>query len=305
MMRATLLGCCVVALSVAASAQQRFWGEAARPAGPPPDVLPKIQVDQKLGAQVPLDTKFVDEYGRSVRLREYFTGKPVLIVPAYFKCVTVCPLVLNGIRDCLINVPFDIGKDFTVVVISFNPKDTPEAARKKKGSLLAEYSRPGSENGWHMLTGREEDIKAVMSSMGYNYVYEPTSGQFIHSAAVIFCTPDGRIARYDFGLPNERGIAFAPMQTRLALLEAGQGKIGSIVDSVLLYCYIYDPLQRGYGLSIMRILQLGGILTVAIVALLIFSSLRRERKGMGVVGVRAGDSLDSKSRHGNDLGAQN
>jgi len=231
-------------------------------------ILNNAGLDQKLNAQLPLDLPFVDEHGRDVRLGEFFhPDRPVVLVLAYYNCPMLCSLVMNGAVRALQTMSFDAGKDFELVVVSFDPGDTPGLALKKKEEYLPRYARPRGENGFHFLTGRESSIKALTAAVGFHYAYDPAIGQFAHSALITVLTPAGRVSRYLLG------IDFPAYDLRLALVEAAGGRIGTPVDKALLYCYHYDPASGRYGLAILNVVRLGGIATVA--GLVVFMVMSR------------------------------
>ena len=235
-------------------------------------ILQDVGIDQKLNGQVPLDLPFVDEHGRDVKLGDYFGKHPVVLVLAYFNCPMLCTLVMNGAVSALQTLSFDAGTDFEFVVVSFDPGDTPSAALAKKASYLPRYGRERGEAGFHFLTGRESSIKALTSAVGFKYAYDPEIQQFAHPALITVLTPAGKVSRYLYG------IDFAPYELRLALVEAGTGKIGSPVDQALLYCYHYDPASGSYGFAIMNIVRLGGILTLAGIGTFVLMSRRVHRR---------------------------
>jgi protein SCO1/2 len=240
---------------------------AAVPALAASDTLPPqledVGIDQKLDAQVPLDLTFRDEAGESVKLDEYFhRGKPVILTLVYYECPMLCTLVLNGLVSALRTLSFDIGKQFEVVTVSFNPQESPQLAAKKKETYLQEYRRPGAENGWHFLTGEGAAVESLARSVGFRYRYDPTIRQFAHGAAIMVLTPKGRVARYFYG------VEYAPRDLRLGLIEAAEERIGNRVDQLLLYCFHYDPATGKYSAAVLNIVRLAGVATV--VALLGF-----------------------------------
>ena len=257
---------------------------AAQPSGPlsvpPPGkaaaeqipILREVGVDQKLNGALPLDLAFHDETGASVTLGKYFTGRPVVLALVYYECPMLCTQVLNGLIGSLEGIAFDIGREFDVVVVSFDPGETPAMAAEKKRLYARRYGRGGSGAGMHFLTGREASIAALAGAVGFRYAYDETIDQYAHPAAVTVLTGEGRVSRYLFG------IEFAPRDFKLALIEAADRKIGSAVDQVLLFCYHYDPATGKYGLVIMNLVRLAGALTVIVLGGSIFYSLRRERR---------------------------
>ena len=232
-------------------------------------LLKDVDIIQKLGETIPLDLPFVDEEGKDVTLGKYFGQRPVVLALVYYECPMLCTQVLNGVYSSMEALPFTTGKEFDLVVVSFDPADTPQLAAKKKAAYFGRYRRPGSEAGMHYLTGRQESITTLTNAVGFKYVYDTSIKQFAHPAAVTVLSKTGQISQYLYG------IEFAPRDLRLALVEAGNGHVGTAVDQALLYCYHYDPSTGKYGFAIMTAVRLGGILTVAILGISIFRSTRR------------------------------
>jgi len=239
-----------------------------------PAALREIGFDQHLDQRLPLDTPFTDEQGRAVHLGDYFGRKPVVLAFVYYTCPMLCTQVLNAMTSTLGVLSLDAGKDFEVVLVGFDPRETPEQASAKKAEELQRYKRPGAEAGWHFLTGAETSIKTVAGAAGFRYVWDEQTKQFAHPTGIIIVTPDGRPARYLFG------IEYGPRDVRFALLEASAGKIGSIADALLLYCYHYDPMTGRYGVYIMRTLRIAGVATVLLIAAFIMVMVRREKSLM-------------------------
>ena len=235
-------------------------------------ILKEVGVDQKPNAQIPLDLEFNDSTGRTVTLREYFTGRPVVLALVYYECPMLCTQVLNGLVGSLEALAFSIGKEFDVVAVSFDPGETPALAAQKKALYLRRYGREGAERGMHFLTGRQASITALADAVGFRYAYDAAIDQYAHPAAVTLLTGEGRVSRYLFG------IEFAPRDFKLALVETTAGKIGSVVDQLLLFCYHYDPESGKYGFVVMNLVRGGGILTLVLLGGGIFISLRRERR---------------------------
>jgi protein SCO1/2 len=237
-----------------------------------PAPLREIGFDQNLNQPIPLDVPFRDETGRTVPLRTYFGAKPVVLAFVYYSCPMLCSQVLSSLTNTLRTLSLDPARDFEIVVISFDPRETPGLAAGRKAEHLARYDRPGAEAGWHFLTGDEASIRPVTQAAGFRYAWDEATEQFAHPAGVIVVTPDGRPARYLFG------VEYGPRDLRLALVEASSGKVGSAVDSLLLYCYHYDPMTGRYGLVIMRLLRIAGIGTVLALGIFIIAAVRRERR---------------------------
>ena len=235
-----------------------------------PAPLREIGFDQNLNQQIPLDVQFRDETGRTVPLRTYFGAKPVVLAFVYYSCPMLCSQVLSSLTNTLRTLSLEPARDFEIVVISFDPRETPELAANKKAESLARYGR--AEAGWHFLTGDEASIRQATQAAGFRYVWDESTEQFAHPAGIIVLTPDGRPARYLFG------VEYGPRDLRLALVEASSGQVGSAVDSLLLYCYHYDPMTGRYGLVIMRVLRIAGVGTVLALGIFIIAAVRRERR---------------------------
>jgi protein SCO1/2 len=251
---------------------------AQPPVGPVPtgnstEVLKKVDIEQRLGNQIPLDLKFRDESGREVRLGEYFAkGKPVALTLVYYECPMLCSQVLNGAVGAFQALSFTAGKEFEVVTVSFDPREGSELAAKKKETYLRRYKREGAEAGWHFLTGDKASIDALAESVGFHYVWDEQSQQFAHASAVMVATPAGKLSHYFYG------IDYAPKDLRLAFVEASEGKIGSPVDSLLLFCYHYDPASGRFA-PVMGVLRAAGVLTVfGVVGLLVYLMRKTRRR---------------------------
>jgi protein SCO1/2 len=236
-----------------------------------PAPLREIGFDQNLDRPLPLDAEFRDERGQTVRLGQYFGSKPVVLAFVYYDCPMLCTQVLNALSSTLGVLSLDAGTDFEVVLVSFDPREKPGQAAAKKADELQRYRHPGADAGWHFLTGEELAIKQVTKAAGFGYVWDDQTKQFAHPTGIIVVTPDGRPARYLFG------IEYGPRDIRLALVEASAGRIGSVADSLLLYCYHYDPMTGRYGLYIMRTLRVAGVATVLLIGTFIVVMVRRER----------------------------
>ena len=237
-----------------------------------PQVLKQVGIEQKLNAQLPLDAKFLDENGAEVKLGQYFGKKPVVIALVYYECPMLCNEVLNGLVAGVKPLSFDAGKEFEVVAISFNPNEKPDLARAKKESYLARYNHPGTENGWHFLTGSQESIESVANAVGYHYQWDEASKQYAHAGGIMMATPDGKMSRYFYG------IEYAPKELRLGLIESANNKIGNPVDQLMLYCYHYDPATGKYGFMIMKAMRLGGVVTLIAMAVMLVFLWRRSKK---------------------------
>ena len=247
-------------------ASQITGAESARPA-----MLRDVGIDQRLGAQLPLDALFADEAGKPVRIGQYFGKRPVLLVLAYYNCPMLCTQVFNGLVSSLRVLPFNAGKDFDVVAVSFDPRDRPTDAAAKKKAYVDEYKRPGAEAGWHFLTGGAGSIERVTKAAGFRYRYDESTGQFAHAAAIYVATPEGKLSRYFYG------IEYGPRDLRLAMVEASQGKIGSIVDQILLFCFHYDPKIGRYSAAILSLVRFGGVAAVVILSTFLAVMWRKDR----------------------------
>jgi protein SCO1/2 len=242
------------------------------PADVRPAALRDVGFDQRLGQNVPLDVELRDEQGRAVKLGAYFQGRPVVLSVVYYECPMLCTLTLNGLVTALDTLSFDAGREFEVVTVSFDSREGPELARAKKAAYLRRYQRPGAAEGWHFLTGGEDALRALTTSVGFRYAWDERTRQFAHPAGLVVLTSEGRISRYLYG------VEYAPKDLRLALVESAAGRIGSAVDQVLLFCYEYDPETGRYGAVIMRLVRLGGLLTLAALGGLVFLLRRSERR---------------------------
>jgi protein SCO1/2 len=254
--------------SACASAQLYSEPVAKPPQGLDP-ILTNVGVDQKLNSQVPLDTRFRDENGQPVVLKQYF-DKPVVLTLVYYTCPMLCSEVLNGTASSLKPVKFDVGKEFNVVTISIDPKDTPGTAMGKKKMMMARYGRHGADQGWHFLTGDKVDIDAVAKAVGWRYAYDPKSGQYAHASAIMLLTAEGKVSRYFYG------IEYSSKDIQFGIMDASKNKVGSLTDQIALYCFHYDPAKGKYGLAIMRLVRLAGLLTIALIGGFIVVMVRRE-----------------------------
>lgn len=238
-----------------------------------PSVLQKVGIEQKLNEQLPLEAVFKDENGKEVKLGEYFgKERPVILALVYYECPMLCNEVLNGLTGSLKSLTFDTGKDFDVVAISFDASenDKPELTKNKKESYMKRYGRPGTENGWHFLTGTQGEIDKVTKAVGFNYQWDEQSKQFAHAGGIMFATPEGKLSRYLYG------IDYAPKDIKFAVMESAENKIGSSAEQLMLYCYHYDPATGKYGLSIMKIMRLGGVVTLIGLGAMFFVFWRRK-----------------------------
>ena len=267
----------IAALVVTGAVSVAAQGDAPglRPASGPtssavPPALQQVRFDQKLDATLPLDATFRDEQGNTVTLGSYFGRRPVVLAFVYYECPMLCTQILNGLASGIGVLDQTVGTDFDVVTISFDARETPVMAAAKKATYLDRYGHPGAESGWHFLTGDETNIKRVTDTAGFQFAWDEQTQQFAHASGVIVVTPDGRLARYLFG------IEYSPRDLKFALMESSAGRIGSVVDQVLLYCYHYEPATGSYSLAAMNAVRLGGAVTMAILFGFIAISLRRD-----------------------------
>lgn len=254
---------------------------AGRPAhaqsGGLPPALDGVGFDQKLDEQVPLDLVFKDESGRSVRLGDYFDDKPVILVLAFFKCPMLCDQVLNGLTRAMLDLPLEVGKDFRVLTVSFDPRETPEMAQLKKKTYLQRYDRPGAVDGWRFLTGEESAIKRLTGAVGFRYRYDAKNDQFAHAAGIVVLTPHGKVSRYFYD------VRYSPRDLRLGLVEASDNRIGSATDQILLYCFHYDPAEGRYGPTVLNFVRAGGVLTMVALGVFFWRLWRSERRAKKTV----------------------
>jgi protein SCO1/2 len=266
----------VVSIATAVCAHAQGVSQGPAPAGDPaqakPGLLAKIGIDQRLNHQVPLDLPFTDENGRDVRLREYFGQRPVILALVYYECPMLCTQVLNGLVSALATLNFSAGQEFDVVAVSINPREGPGLASQKKQAYLERYGRPGTEAGWHFLTGRDESIKPLAAAVGFRYEYDESIQQYAHGAGVEVLTPKGIVSRYFYG------IEYSPRDLRFGLIEASEERIGSAVDDLLLLCYHYNPATGKYGATAIGMVRIGAVVTVLAFLTFLFVSLRRERR---------------------------
>ncbi|PYT04309.1 MAG: SCO family protein [Acidobacteria bacterium] len=263
---------CLLCCAVPAQAQYAQPPVGPVPTGNSTEVLKKVGIEQRLNNQIPLDATFRDESGREVKLGEYFRGgRPVVLALVYYECPMLCNLTLNGLVGALEAVPFTPGREFEVVTVSFDPREGPELAAKKKETYLKRFRREGAEGGWHFLTGDKDSIDRLAQATGFRYVWDEESKQFAHASAIMVVTPEGKLSHYFYG------IDYSPKDLRLALVESSQGKIGSPVDALILYCYHYDP-ATGKFAPVMAVMRAAGVLTVFGVVGLIVYLCRRTRQ---------------------------
>ncbi|HST11396.1 MAG TPA: SCO family protein [Terriglobales bacterium] len=259
----------ILVLMASAFGQGMTSGIMSPPASVRPPGLKNVGIQQNLNQQIPGDIAFTDDLGRPVRLVDYFGKKPLILNLVYYNCPMLCGEVLSGLEHSLRMMKFDVGNEFDVITVSFDPSETPEMAAKKKAEFLKRYKRAGAEQGWHFLVGKQDAIDALTKAAGFQYQYDEKTKQFAHATAIMVLTPGGKIAQYYYG------VEYPPKDLRLGLVEAGRGKIGNVVDQLLLYCYHYDPEQGKYSATILRVLRLAGVATMLCLGTLIFVMIRR------------------------------
>jgi protein SCO1/2 len=240
--------------------------------GSVPAILHKVGITQNLNQQIPPDLTFRDETGKTVRIGDFFGQKPIVLSLVYFDCPALCTEVLNGELRTMNAISLGLGKDFEAVTVSFEPKDTPALAKAKRDVYIGQYGRPGAVGHWHFLTGEQQSIDALTNAAGFRYAYESSIHQYAHAAAILVLTPEGRISRYFYG------VIYPGRDVRLGLVDASGGKIGTITDHALLYCYQYDPMTGKYGVVVMNVLRAAGGLTVLVLGIFMTLMFLRERK---------------------------
>jgi len=253
-----------IPLLLAASA----WAQAP---GLPPQ-LREVGIDQRLNQSIPLELSFRDETGRAADLGEYFGRRPVILALVYYECPMLCNQVLNGLLRSLRAVRFDAGRDFEVVAVSIDPRETPGQAAIKKRQYASGYGRAGAAAGWHFLTGQEPAIRRLAGAVGFRYAFDARRDQYVHAGGIMVLTPEGRLARYFYG------VEYSARDLRLGLVEAAAGRIGTAVDRVLLFCFHYDPETGKYGAAILRMIRGAGLATVLALGSFLAVMLRRERR---------------------------
>ena len=284
-LRHGLLAVCATAVMavgtmVSLSAQRALPGSSApgQPAMAPLAALKDVRIDQKLDSPVPLNLPFVDEHGKDVTLAQYFSGsRPAVLALVYYECPMLCTQVLNGLFSSIEPLTLDAGREFDIVVVSFDPGETPAMALAKKASYLKHYQRPTAAAGIHFLTGRQPAIDTLADAVGFRYAYDEATDQYAHPAAVTVLTPKGHVSKYLYG------VEFAPMDFKLAMVSAGEGQIGTLIDQALLYCFHYNPATGKYSVAIMTFVRLGGVLTLLGILAFVFVHLRRDRRQKGAV----------------------
>jgi protein SCO1/2 len=265
-----IFGIAALLLGACSLDAQTIPGNVGAAAATMPAVLQNVGFEPPLNGPMPLDLAFRDETGRSVQLREYFGHKPVVLAFVYYNCPMLCDQVEQGVVGVLRMLSFNPGRDYEVVFVSFDSRETPEMAAEKKKKALVHFRRPETDSGWHFLTGSKESIEAATKAANFRFSFDAKSSLFAHASGVLVLTPDGHISRYFYG------VEYPGRDMRLGLVDASAGKIGTPIDHVLLYCYHYDPTAATYSASILKIVRLGGILTILSIVGGILISRRRE-----------------------------
>ena len=250
---------------------------AAQIVGPPdtkrvkPPGLEHVGIDQHLNEQVPLNLEFQDEQGKTVKLGDYFhDGRPVVLNLVYYQCTMLCGEVLQGISAAAKVLNFTPGKEYEIVTVSIDPRETPAMAAAKKANFIQRLGRPQAAAGWHFLVGKQPEIDQLAKAIGWHYQYDPKTDQFAHVAGILLVTPTGRIAQYYYG------VEYSARDMRLGIIEASQNKIGTLADEITLYCYHYDPRTGKYGPVITNIFRVAGVLTIVVLGGFIALMFRRD-----------------------------
>ncbi|WP_406694699.1 SCO family protein [Singulisphaera sp. Ch08] len=235
-------------------------------------MMARVGFDQNLDAQIPLDLPLRDEQGRTVKIGDYLGKKPAILNLVYYRCPMLCNEVLNTLLRSMNALSFDVGKEFDVITVSIDPKETPGLAARKKASYLARYGRPGAEKGWHFLTGDQASISELAKVVGFRYEWDAKNNQYAHAAGIMIVTPQGKLSRYIYGL------SYPARDLRLGLMDAAMRRIGSPIDQLLLLCYHYDPRTGRYNLAAMNVIRILGFATIGSLGTFVFVMLRRDRR---------------------------
>jgi len=265
-----IVGITALLLAACTLRAQTIPGNVGPTAATMPHALKNVGFEPPLNGPMPLDLSFRDETGRSVQLRDYFGQKPVVLAFVYYGCPMLCDQVEQGVVGVLRMLAFNPGRDYEVVFVSFDSRETPEMAAEKKKKALVHFRRPETDSGWHFLTGSKESIETATQAANFRFSFDAKSSLFAHASGVMLLTPDGHISRYFYG------VEYPSRDMRLGLVDASAGKIGTPIDHVLLYCYHYDPSAATYSASILKIIRLGGVLTILCIVGGILISRRRE-----------------------------
>ncbi len=259
-------------------------GIMSPPVNQRPPGLQFVGIDQHLNAEVPGDLQFIDESGRAVKFADYFDhGRPVILDLGYYQCPMLCSELLQGLVGSMKVLTFNLGQDYDVVTVSFDPRETTAMAAEKKRDMMKRYGRANTDQGWHFLTGKADQIEALTKAVGYQFQFDPKTEQYAHAAAIVMLTPDRHISGYFYG------VEFAPKDLRLGLVQASENRIGNLGDQVLLYCYHYDPRIGKYGAVISNILKLAGLVTMLILGTFMFIMFRADRRRDRIAPVAHGE----------------
>jgi protein SCO1/2 len=239
-----------------------------------PKVLNNVGIQQKLNEKIPSDIEFKDEKGKTVKIGDYLGKRPIILALVYYECPMLCSEVLNGLTGSIKGLNFNVGKEFDVLAISFDAReyDKTDLANNKKESYIKRYAREGSENGWHFLTGTQDSIDKITQAVGFGYQWDEQTQQFAHAGAIMVITPEGKLSKYLYG------IDYAPKDIKFAIMESAENRIGNPVDQMMLYCYHYNPATGKYGLQVMNVMRIGGVLTILGIGLMLFVFWRRNQK---------------------------
>jgi protein SCO1/2 len=267
-----MAGMMALLLNLTASSAQMIPDSVGQSSNGLPPALVSVGFDPQLDAQIPLETSFVDEYGKQVTLRDYTGKKPMVLAFVYLTCPMLCNQVEQAVVGTLKMISFNPGTDYEVVFVSFDSTDTPGEAQRKKQEALSRFARPGTEMGWHFLTGSKESIEAVSKAANFRFSYDPKTRLFGHASGILLLTPNGRISRYFFG------VDYPPSNVRLGLVDASSGKIGTPVDHILLFCYQYDPTKARYSATILSVIRMGGVVTLLSMAIGFVIFRRRDHR---------------------------
>ena len=269
---AVALATTLLLASGAASAQpMRPTADGAEVALPPAKIVQTVKIDQNLGAKVPLDLTFRDEQGQTVKLADVFAkGKPVLFSLVYYKCPGLCTMTLSGMSRSFKPLEFTPGKEFEVVTVSFDPTEGPQLAAEKKANYVKEYGRPEAAAGWHFWTGDKQNVDALCQAVGFHYAYDEQTKQYAHATALMLATPQGVLSRYFYGME------YSARDLRLGIVEASDGKVGSLNDSVQLLCFQYNPHTGKYSWTILRVLKIFGTVVMVAIGSFLVLMFRRE-----------------------------
>lgn len=278
-MRNAVLGvAALVLLALPIAAQQSGLSEigssqagSSQAAAAQPALLNGVGISQEMNRQVPAGLTFRDETGKTVHLADYFGKRPIVLSLVYLNCPYMCTEVLNGELRALQGMSLTLGKDYDAISVSFDPKDGPKEAALKSRIYTGMYERPSAPGQWHFLTGDQQSITALTDSVGFHYAYDSPSGQYAHATAMMILTPQGRVARYYYG------VQYPARDVRLGLVEASEGKIGTPTDAALLFCYHYDPETGKYGLVIANVLKIAGALTILLLGAFLWFMFRAEK----------------------------